>query len=266
MELGLFVIAFIALMIGGHYLGKKQKRELQEALSKAADGFMLESQIDPETSELSGSVDGIELAYRLVTRGTGKNSESWTECDVTVDTTQLDIALRPQTRSEERWVKKGLARDLLVGDEAFDEKFIVEAAPAELAKRVLSEDLQTEFLEHHPLEVKISEQGLLVEKRGHIEEPDEIRRFTRMAATLANQMNEAVETKREDRQREAATKGYRGASPAEVKRRELKTLEETAELKALRAQRKKAENVRSALIVVALLAGLFALSFSQRYC
>jgi hypothetical protein len=211
-------------------------------------------------------VGEVDLAYRLVTRGTGKNSESWTECEVTVDTTQLDIALRPQTRGEERWVEKGLARDLLVGDEAFDEKFIVEAAPAELAKRVLSEDLCAELLAHHPLEVKIADQGLLVEQRGHIEEPDEIRRFTHMAATLANQMNEAVETTREDRQREAATKGYRGASPAELKRRELKTLEETAELKALRTQREKAEGVRSAWIIVAVVVGLVALTFGQRFC
>ena len=182
------VAAIVLVGVWAHNSQKAAAAKRREVLAAAAEEFMLESAIDPETATVTGRVDGYEVTFRLVTRGSGSNAESWTECEVRVDTHELDIALRPQTRREERWVEEGLARDVIVGNDEFDDKFIVEVAPEQLAIDALDELICAELLAHHPVEVKRTSDGLMFEKVGWLEEPEQIRRFGKMAALLAGNM------------------------------------------------------------------------------
>ncbi len=223
-------------------------------------------EIDPSEPVVSGQIDGLEVTFRLVTRGSGSSAESWTECEVAMATDQLDITLRPQTRAEERWVNKGLARDLLVGDEGFDDKFIVEAAPVELAKQALGPDIRAELLAQHPVTVKSRPEGLLLEKRGWVEAPEAIRAFATMGAHLATNMETVVAQARQDDQREAALVGYRGAEPEAQRAGEDEARQETDELKALRERRQQAEKTRNAIMIGLFLAGLLAMGLVSGYC
>ena len=225
---------------------------------------MEDGKLDPSDPTLSGRIDGLDVTFRLVTRDWGGHTASWTECEVATATDQLAIALRPQTRDEERWVQKGLARDVVVGDDEFDDKFIVEAAPADMAKRALDEDLRAALLAHHPLEVTSRAEGLLVEKRGWIEEREAIQVFAEMCAHLATSMETVLAEAREDGQRGAALAGYRGADPKAQRESELEVREQTEELKALRRRRERVETLRYGILFAILLAGLVAALTWQR--
>jgi hypothetical protein len=262
-EIALFVVLVVAVVVLGRHWGKKADKERRGALTEAAQGFLLDAELDPSNPTLSGRVDGLEVTFRLVTRGTGSNARSWTECEVQTSTEQLDIALREQTRGEERWVDKGLARDVVVSDADFDAKFIVEAAPEDLAKRALSADIRRELLAHHPLALKSRSDGLLFEKLGWIEKPDAIRAFTAMAVHLAASMEAVVGEARDDAQRAGAQTSYRGATPQAERASELDAREQTAELKALRVEREKAATLRHRLMMAAVLVALLALSFAD---
>jgi hypothetical protein len=266
-EVAVFIVIVALIVVVGQTWGKQAKAKRRAALTEVAESadFMLAGELDPEAPVVSGNVRGFPLTYRLVTRGSGSNKQSWTECEVEVATDQLDIALRAQTRGEERWVEKGLARDELIGDDEFDARFIVEAAPAALAKRALDEELRKLLLAHHPLEVKSQPPGLLFEKRGWIEEPHAIRTFADMAAMLAARMNDVVRAAREQDQREAALDGYRGATPEARRAGEIDAREQTDALKSMREERAEAIALRNRLILVAIAVAL-CFGYALQYC
>ena len=242
------VAAIVLVGVWAHNSQKAAAAKRREVLAAAAEEFMLESAIDPETATVTGRVDGYEVTFRLVTRGSGSNAESWTECEVRVDTHELDIALRPQTRREERWVEEGLARDVIVGNDEFDDKFIVEVAPEQLAIDALDELICAELLAHHPVEVKRTSDGLMFEKVGWLEEPEQIRRFGKMAALLAGNMDASVAAARDGEQRATAAMHYRGATPEVQRRGQLAAREETAALRQLRSDREEAQTRRVAMM------------------
>jgi len=161
-------------------------------------------------------------------------------------------------------VTKGLARDLVIGDDELDDQYIIETAPAELAERALDDpDLRAALLAHHPMEVHCKPNGLLLESRGWLEEPDKIRAFTALRAHLAANMERAVAAAREEEQRQAAQVGYRGADPTAQRESELEAREQTAELKELRKQRQKAKTTRGFVIFVLVGIAMFGLAYGQ---
>jgi len=264
MDIVLFVGMMVGMLVVARFVRSKAREQRRAALAEAANRFMLDGELDPSKPIVSGWVEGFEVTFRLVTRGSGSNEVGWTECEVHTSTEELDIALRPQTRSEERWVDKGLAHDLVVGEPDFDAKYIVEAAPADLAKRALGSNLRAELLVHHPLAVKSSGLGLLFEKRGWIEDAETIRAFAAMAAHLAASMQSTVASAREEHQHDAALTGYRGATEGAHRAGELDGRQQIAELKALRAERAKAQKLRSGIILAAVVAVLLVVSFARQ--
>jgi len=262
-EIVAYIVVMVAMVAASHYWGKQAKQPRRASLTEATL-FMENGELDPSDPTLSGRIDGLAVTFRLIGSGSGSNSQGWTECEVATSTAELDIALRPQTRGEERWVDKGLARDVVVGDDEFDDKFIVEAAPADLAKRALDEGIRAELLTHHPVEVKSRPEGLLVNKQGWIEEPEAIRAFAEMCAHLASSMQEAVADAHQDDQRDDAQAGYRGASPKAQRESGLEACQQTDELKALRKKREKTESTHVLIIFVLLGLALFAWVYAQR--
>ncbi|MCA9609053.1 MAG: hypothetical protein KC619_25805 [Myxococcales bacterium] len=72
---------------------------------------------------------------------------SWTEVTVEHDL-DAHLSLRPQTWMEERHIEAGRTIDLQTGDEAFDERFVVEGAPSERVLRALDSEMIQDLMEH----------------------------------------------------------------------------------------------------------------------
>lgn len=86
----------------------------------------------------SATVQGVAVRWEM--RAAARFAPPTTVCSARlVEPAPFELHLRPQTRDELREVRAGRAIDVKVGDRAFDDCFIVEAAPAELARALLDE-------------------------------------------------------------------------------------------------------------------------------
>lgn len=88
-------------------------------------------------SGLNCTRHGVIVGYAFVTRGAGSTSESWTEVDVTLPR-GYPISLRVvRGQPAVHAVRSGAVIDVEVGDPAFDDVFLIEAAPSDVVKQLL---------------------------------------------------------------------------------------------------------------------------------
>lgn len=81
---------------------------------------------------------GVAVTFEFATRGSGSDRESWTEIDVVVPAAYpLAIHVRRHRWLDKRAITRGDMIDLQMGDVAFDEAFLVEAAPEDVARVLL---------------------------------------------------------------------------------------------------------------------------------
>jgi hypothetical protein len=139
----------------------------------------------PGAKGVSGRLRGQPLTFRYTTRGSGKHRHPWTEVDVEVPPGPLSFALRAQTTTQAMLRDRGLVVDVETGDEIFDDAFIVEAAPADVARALLDEELRGMLLAARPFAVVPREGQLRVEVPGHALEPARAMALVELAARLA---------------------------------------------------------------------------------
>jgi hypothetical protein len=208
-----------------------------------------------------GSAGGTPLTYEL--RPGGKNTPSRTFCTALLppDSPRLEMELRPQTPGELRHVEKGRAIDLILGDDAFDDAFIVEAAPSEVARELLDEPIRAALLTFWPCRLTVAARELCFDKGGFIEQPGEVKRLLEMCVAACGRLG-ALSAEFQERQLELARMGglggYRGLAPDALRAldRTSGAEVELAALDAARARRRKWRTQRTALAVTALLAGI----------
>jgi hypothetical protein len=230
------------------YNEKRRQRQRGE-IAAAAHDFIADAQLDPKKPVIHGKLQGLEICFRLTTRGAGSSAENWTECDVKLDTDWFVLELAPQDKHEQRFIADGLRQDTELGDEAFDDRFVVEAAPSGLAGEVLDAPLRARLSALHPVALEPIDDGLRLAKKGWIEDQDAIRSFAELAATLGSRIERAREHTSEARHAaqhgKAAIAGYRGSAHA------ANALEHTTEVEGLRALRKRrARHVRFRMIAI----------------
>jgi hypothetical protein len=96
-----------------------------------------------------GRHGGVPVTYRFASRGAGSTSESWTEIDVDVPQAYpLELHLRRHLRSDFPQIERGEMIDVQLGDPAFDPEFLVEAAPADVARILLDRDARCYLATH----------------------------------------------------------------------------------------------------------------------
>jgi hypothetical protein len=208
-----------------------------------------------------GSAGGMAVTYEL--RPGGKNVPSRTFCTALIppDCPRLEMDLRPQTTGELRHVEKGRAIDLILGDDAFDDAFIVEAAPSEVARAILDEPIRAALLTFWPCRLTVAARELCFDKGGFIEQPGEVKRLLEMCVGACARLA-ALSTEMQEQQIELARSGglggYRGIAPDG-----LRALDRTsgfevelAALDAARARRRRWRQQRLALAFAVLLAGV----------
>ena len=114
-----------------------RQRQKTELLLKWL-GEKLDGGHDTKVKLAWGEVGGAKVWYRLTTRGSGKSTTYWTEVDVEVPSQYpLRFFLRKHGWLDQGKIDRGEMVDVIVGDDAFDHRFLVEAAPAEVARILL---------------------------------------------------------------------------------------------------------------------------------
>lgn len=161
-------------------------------------------------------------------------------------------------------MRDGLAVDIQLGDPEFDEKYLVEGAPAAIATRVLDPAVRRKLLLDEPNEVETRPFGVLVARKGWREAPADIQSFVDLAVSIAQNIAPAIA---ESRKAEAPPpeSAYRGPSVSaadherwEAAKRDLAARQaaEVAALAATRARRTAAQGRNAAIAVAFIL--LFA--------
>lgn len=114
-----------------------------------------------------GRLDGVPVGVRILRTPRGR-AEGLTSAPAGVVAfvasapAPLELELRPRLLGVVG-PRLGLALDLEVGDPAFDHAFVVEGAPADLARALLSPELRERILELRPTRLCVTADGVRIE-------------------------------------------------------------------------------------------------------
>ncbi|MBX3270439.1 MAG: hypothetical protein KF729_09275 [Sandaracinaceae bacterium] len=242
------VLVVVAVAVIATAAQKARKRAGFHALGPLFDG---PATVSEEASSVTGEIDGQRVTVRFTMRGSGSNSTSWTEVDVTHGVIDVDLALRPHGWSEDHAIAAGRAIDLQTGHPAFDDRFVVEAAPADVVLAALDGPTREALLAlDASCDVVTPAAGQLqIGQRGWLTDLSVSRPLVGAAVRLGTALRAA---------RSEIGHGDRGASAyrdAPDARGEARRRAELEALRALRAER-SAHQVRVGVVAVVLLVGL----------
>lgn len=142
---------------------------------------------------LAGEVDGVPLRYRLGVRGHASSVARWTEVEVDVPHVRLSLHLRPRANGAVR-----LPNMVVVGDATFDQMFVLEAAPADVARRLfLSSDehgrsLASRLIGLGPIWIVPIATGFRLAVVGWQDRPARVDELLSIAAAIGSRLGEAV--------------------------------------------------------------------------
>jgi hypothetical protein len=210
-------------------------------------------------NEVHAVVDGIPVEVRFTLREHGSSSSKWTEIAVKPEHLKgfkftFNFDVRPAQSGDANDVRDGRLRDVVVGDEAFDAAFIVEAAPEDVLRLAFDETSRAEMLALRPIRVvSTGTYAVLIERLDWLEDVDVLERMTRLAARIAAALTPAARDAAEARRR-TPKGGYRDRAPTDDEIRS----EWDADVAALNAQSEQ-RRIRSGRIALAFGLGIFAL-------
>lgn len=173
---------------------------------------VLEDAHQPKSDRVRGRFGTREVEVRFIDRGVGSTRDPYTEVWFLGAARRPDLRLHviPQTTDDAEEVRQGRGTDVLVGDEAFDAAFLVEAAPAEVVSRLFDPSIRERMMSIRPLGVHTNEEGLLVEKSGWDE------RFVRAMVETGDAVVTRIPIAFEEADRAAVSRaGYREMISAE---------------------------------------------------
>ena len=238
------------LLLGGLllYFYTGERSQTPDPLTTAAAALAGAS--DPGRNEATGRAHDVPVTFRLALRRAGKSTIAWTEIDSVADSGDLVLSLRPESEREHRVVAEKLAVDLQTGDAAFDAAFVVEGAPKDLIIPLLSADVRARLLAVGGVTITQWKDGLRLEQRGYMVDPERIRAAIEAIATLSA----ALPGAREQAARAVAERegtDYRGEVSADreqavVAARAL----EVAQVKGVQQERARVVGRRRALLML----------------
>ncbi len=202
---------------------------------------------------VGGSVRGVAVHYRL---HVGKRQARRTVCTVrlSIQRPAFEMDLRPETRWGQRDVEHGRAIDLVLGDPQFDESFLVEAAPAELARALVDAETRTAMLAFHPCRLTVLGDELRFTKNDVLSEFAEIRRVLELCTHVGSRLESLpaqLHEKRLAQARDGESAGYRGPSPEAIQAlvTSSQSASELATLQRMRARRTIRRSAQAAVVV-----------------
>jgi hypothetical protein len=187
--MALILVAAIAIPI---IVVNRQKKRRSLSLELAREALGGEAQ-GTDGKSFTAQVGGQQLTYTVDKGPSNRDNKPFVLVTTAAPHMRFSLELRPQTREEEKYIKRGMAVDLKVGNQAFDDAFVIEAAPAAVAFRVLSPEVQADLLAVQPVAVAVGEGQVLVKRIGYVEDPDIVRRLATVATSLGGRVRSAVE-------------------------------------------------------------------------
>ena len=129
----LFLVGVVVAIV---IANRKQKEKL--AMTFGWMGEKLGGGKDVEKRVAWGEIGGAQIGFRMTTRGSGKSTTYWTEVDAELPAKYpLRLFVRRHGWRDQTKIDRGEMVDVIVGDPEFDNRFLVEAAPAQIARILL---------------------------------------------------------------------------------------------------------------------------------
>jgi hypothetical protein len=159
---GIAVIVLFLGAIGGlvFVLGARQRRKRDDALdgiAAAVSGMRCDS---GRGAGIQCQLHGAAAELWFVTRGSGSSAQSWTEIDVVLPQLYpLSINVRRHGWLDAGKIERGTMIDVDLGDPEFDAAFLVEVAPADVARVLLDAGIRSMLAVHRTLELTTTLDG-----------------------------------------------------------------------------------------------------------
>jgi hypothetical protein len=235
---------------------RRRRRELVAAAAAAMDSVQAR-----DSTGVNGKKNGW-FVYVTVRKEGRSNYVTTVGCEL--PNFPFELELRPQGLMQEREIVKGQAVDVAVGDPTFDAEWVIEGAPADVVRRVLTESIRDRWTALGPDELKQpSAHDLQLRARG-IRENYWVERSIQIMADIAA----AIEPAFAASDMEARSKAEVVGSPYRGEVREPDTTaeraRELAELHAVRNRRAVAVGLRWFIVAVAILGGAVLLGIYGR--
>jgi len=165
---------------------------------------------------LLGTVRGVPVRWDAL--GGGRGNQVHTMCSVSLaHPPRFLMDLRLQTGEELEQVRAGRAVDVIVGDQAFDDAFIVEAAPSDVAKKLLDAEMRRMLLAMRPVRLCVAKDALWLDVMGVVAHVAIAKSMLELVLALRQRMDEIPRALAEERMtaeaREAPGAAYRGTTP-----------------------------------------------------
>jgi hypothetical protein len=236
----LVVVTILIFAAGGLVVFMKMRQLNPATLDAIAS--LVAGTVDRTAHSVTGHV-GKDRAYPVTYTNKLYRQAAWTEVNVTVPATSLELEVRPRTPTETKAAADGRAVDVPLGDAEFEQAFIAEGAPAAVVRGLLTADCRKRLLALSPVTLRASGTQVVVIADHLVREDDEARRLVELAADVAAGLSQAGPV------------DLPAGTPSRAAAQAARDAERAALLDA-KAQRHRT-NLVAGIVVIALLAGIF---------
>lgn len=252
------VLTLVAIVgVAWFALAQRSKRQGQLAQLAASLGGQAGS------NDVRGALDGVGVHLQFTTRGSGSSSTQWTYVDCALPPGYpLSLHVEEHGWFDRGKIERGDMVDVEVGHPAFDQKFRVEAAPADVVRRLLTPEVCEFLLRQRRAELETKDGGLRLAVRGWLDEIGAAQEAIAMTAAVARGVRAAHHAADAELPRPIVGDAYRGfADDAPVRAAQAARADEVAKVEALRRQRSLTQTLVAVGIVLLVAVGaMFAIA------
>jgi hypothetical protein len=158
----LAVVITLGMMAVPIYLISLERRRRDRGVQVAATLLAGDVQRIRGGVRIVGTFGGVDTTVHYATRGSGNSTTRWTYVDCRLPAGYpLALHVRRHRWLDRGKVERGEMIDVVVGDPPFDDAFLVEGAPAEVVRGILSDDVRDFLLAHARVELETRGEGAL---------------------------------------------------------------------------------------------------------
>jgi hypothetical protein len=218
-------------------------------------------------AELSVLVEGLTVHVRFLLRERGSSSTQSTVIgvfarDIPGPALRWFVDIRLTNRIDEKDARAGRLRDVVVDDPAFDDAYIIEAAPDDVIAAWFDDaSLRRDMLSLRPPRILSGgDFGLRIELDGWLADIERLEALARLMAKMTNALGAAVEHVNGERRRAAADLGYRDRALTQDEVEHQRDVD-LAALHVQRRRRFRRDAILGLGLAVVFIAGIFAVIF-----
>ncbi|MCB9559684.1 MAG: hypothetical protein H6708_04690 [Kofleriaceae bacterium] len=153
---------------GGHARPEERQRDVLHQVATWVRGY-------PSTRGTRGTLEGVPIWFAHAVRGgdLAGAGENWTYVDCALPPGYpLSLLVRRSRPGDRRALRSGDMLHVDVGDPAFDAAFLVEAAPADVVRGILTAELRAFLMAQSEVELSTSPGQLRLALRSWLDDPE----------------------------------------------------------------------------------------------